>query len=184
MKGMDHGRKEAMCRRMNELDNPSLAAAASGKNCKFCRDAPLSSSGVPSFSFAHQNNRRVRMRAKKTTALDYKRSPLPQSINSTKSHLDKVPFWREGGSIASLLFENRLPSSGAEDNRHPMGRKSLEVRLFTYSNNMFDSTREATKLKYHTHVRHFLCGASECSCCRLGESTPSPPFSCTYRALP
>jgi hypothetical protein len=56
MEGMDHGRKEAMRQWMNELDNPSPAAAALGKNGKFRCDAPSSSSDVPSLSFAHQNN--------------------------------------------------------------------------------------------------------------------------------
>jgi hypothetical protein len=56
MEGMDHERKEAMRQWMNKLDDPSPAAAASGKNGKFCRDAPSSSSDVPSSSFAHQNN--------------------------------------------------------------------------------------------------------------------------------
>ena len=122
MEGMDDGRKEAMRRRMNELD-------ASGQDIGESRRGDAPSSSAP-----YRNNRRARMRAKKTAAFDNDRSPSPRSVDPPKSRLDEVPFWREGGSIASLLFENRpSSSSGARDGRHPNGRKSLEVRLFTTS---------------------------------------------------
>ncbi|KAL3766415.1 hypothetical protein ACHAW5_008652 [Stephanodiscus triporus] len=122
MEGMDDGRKEELRRRMNEL-NDSPAAAASRRNGDLGRDAASSSS-------SHRNNRRARMRAK-TTAFD-QQSTLPRSIESPKSRLDEVPFWREGGSIASLLFENRPSSSpGAREDRHSTGKRTLEVRVST-----------------------------------------------------
>ena len=123
MKDVDDGRKEALRRRMNERDDPSTAAVTlpNGKSRR----------ALPSSPIPNRNNRRARMRAKKQTpALDGQASPSLKSTDLPKSRLDEVPFWREGGSIASLLFENRpsLPSSTGRDDRGVMGRKSLEVR--------------------------------------------------------
>ena len=123
MKDVDDGRKEALRRRMNERDDPSTAAITlpNGKSRR----------ALPSSPIPNRNNRRARMRAKKQTpALDGQASPSLKSTDLPKSRLDEVPFWREGGSIASLLFENRpsLPSSSGRDVRGVMGRKSLEVR--------------------------------------------------------
>jgi hypothetical protein len=49
------------------------------------------------------NNRRSRMRAKLKTS---------QVSNTAKSYLDEPPFWRrDGGTIASVLFDSQQPSS-------------------------------------------------------------------------
>ena len=123
MKEVEDGRKEAMRRRMNERDDPSTAAVTlpNGKSRR----------ALPSSPIPIRNNRRARMRAKnQTPALDGQASPSLKSTDLPKSRLDEVPFWREGGSIASLLFENRpsLPSSTGRDDRGVMGHKFLEVR--------------------------------------------------------
>ncbi|KAL3816340.1 hypothetical protein ACHAXA_011440 [Cyclostephanos tholiformis] len=124
IKGMGDERKELMRRRMNELNDSSL------RNGELRRAAPSSSS-------PYRNNRRARMRAKKKTPPLYNRvSPSQRSINPPKSHLDEVPFWKERGSIASFIFENRPSSASSRvDNRQTMGRKSLEhtvTSLFLY----------------------------------------------------
>ena len=48
------------------------------------------------------------------------------SVHSRKSPWEEVPFWREGSSLASLLFNTRLPS-GARDGGRGTRRESLEV---------------------------------------------------------
>ena len=123
IQGVDDGRKEVMRRRMNEMDDSSSATVASLEGEVVRRASPSSSS-------INRNNRRARMRAKKqTNALDSKVSPSSRSIDPPKSRLDEVPFWRETGSIASLLFENRpWSSSSGRGDRRVIGRKSLEVR--------------------------------------------------------
>lgn len=113
MKDVDDDRKEALRQQMNAAGSEQM-------------QAPLQTSQSPT---SYPKNRRARMRAKSNFDIP------PPPDKSYKSRLDEVPFWREQGNIASLLFDNRPsslpPPSGARDGsgRPPMRRGPLEVCL-------------------------------------------------------
>ena len=120
MEQMDDGHKERLRNKMSETDSSAVTETPSPS-------MPISTS--------QPNNRRARMRSMKSNG---NRPPPPQQqeqqqqrqpIKSRKSRLDEVPFWREKGSIASLLFDNQdqssLSSKNGKGGRHK--RNKLEV---------------------------------------------------------
>jgi len=155
MEEMDEGRKEALRRkqdRMNESPEAGGGVGGGGSNSKQSKTQQSSlpdTSPPSSFTSYPKKNRRARMRAAKSK-VNLQTPPQPSQgtlhpsqgssyrgrypSNNRKSHLEEVPFWREGGTIASLLFDN-LPSSssmsgrtgGRRNGRRPrMKRGSLE----------------------------------------------------------
>lgn len=96
-------------------------------------DEKVSRASVPVNSTRVPQNRRSRMRAAKSGTKNESTSPpvqLPSNaprIQKYKSNLrrEEKPFWKERGSISSLLFDNN-PSSFRK-NMQKKSRKSLEV---------------------------------------------------------
>lgn len=73
----------------------------------------------------YPNNRRARMRAK---------SNMSQVSKTAKSYLDEPPFWRrDGGTIASVLFDSQPPQSSSPK------RKGVESRTKRIYNNSLDT---------------------------------------------
>ncbi len=97
MESVDDGRKEVLRRQLNEKHLSSSINDSSKPKIE-----------TPS---TYRNNRRARMRANSSVA----KTPPPSSSRRLynesfqRSRLDEVPCWREGGTIASLLFDNRQP---------------------------------------------------------------------------
>ena len=140
IEGMEDRRKNVLRRRMNENElNNDEQRGASRRD-----DPPL--------VVVEPNNRRARMRranADNALKLGEQKPKASSSItpltktttdveSSPKSRLslDEVPFWRETGSIASLLFDAQSPLSysGTRDGgaRHPRrGKFSLEQFLLS-----------------------------------------------------
>ena len=124
---MDDGRKEVLRGQMNGLSEDSTPDINADSDTRQPKPGSSDTSTGPT------SNRRARMRAKS------KHPPPPPSrvaktSRSPRSRLDEVPFWREGGTIASLLFDTRpAPSSSSSstpsgrEGRRPRRRGSLEV---------------------------------------------------------
>jgi len=118
MNGLDDRRKDVLRRQMkveNDADTTDNTSEQASDETKI---------STPSL---YRNNRRARMRVK--SIVDDKQSPPSRRNNkkSPKSRLDEVPFWREGGTLASLLFDTR-PRDGK---RYTSRRKSLEQLLLS-----------------------------------------------------
>ena len=103
MEGVNDGRKEVLRRRLNE-----------------------DISSADRTSSPYRNNRRARMRAKSTVINSPPTSSRRQFDNKSfqRSRLEEVPFWREGGTIASLLFDNQQSPSSRPTRR---SSRTLEV---------------------------------------------------------
>ena len=101
VEGVDDGRKEVLRRRLNE-------------DVSYADHTPS----------PYLNNRRARMRAK-STVVSSPPSSRRQLDNKSfqRSRLEEVPFWREGGTIASLLFDNQQSPSSRPTRRS----RTLEV---------------------------------------------------------
>ena len=70
-----------------------------------------------------RNNRRSRMRAKLNTS---------QVSNTARSYLDEPPFWRrDGGTIASVLFDSQQPSSPTSRGVQPRQKRKYNNSLDT-----------------------------------------------------
>jgi len=119
MDELDDRRKEVLRRQMkveNDADTTDNTSEQASDDIK---------TSTPSL---YRNNRRARMRVK--SIVDKKQSPPTRRNNksSPKSRLDEVPFWREGGTLASLLFDTRPSRDGKG---YPSRRKSLEQLLLS-----------------------------------------------------
>lgn len=136
MEGMDDIRKNVLRRQMNknEFNNYEQRGLSRSDD-----DPPL---------VVEPNNRRARMRNRTRAKTDEQRisssSMIPLSsktttmesiLSNSRRRLDEVPFWRDGRSIASLLFATRSPSYSGTRNgatRRPMmGGFSLEQLLLS-----------------------------------------------------
>ena len=121
MDGLDDRRKEVLRRQMKVENN-------SDTNDNYSKQA--SDDTKTSTPSLYRNNRRARMRVK--SIVDNKQSPPSRrnrnNKSSPKSRLDEVPFWREGGTMASLLFDSRPSRDGKG---YPSRRKSLEQLLLS-----------------------------------------------------
>ncbi|KAL9186641.1 hypothetical protein ACHAXT_005879 [Thalassiosira profunda] len=121
MEEMDDGRKEVLRQQMNDVDETSGAKSGQPK--------PLQTDG--SSVSPYPRNRRARMRASSHSGKQSS-TPTPRG-QSYNYRLDEVPFWREGGTIASLLFGNRPAAPPSPDDgvgRRPR-RRSLEQYLLS-----------------------------------------------------
>ncbi|KAL3803839.1 hypothetical protein HJC23_004001 [Cyclotella cryptica] len=86
---------------------------------------PLQSESNPSNV---PRNRRARMRAAKNSNLHKRKTrPSYDRVKRSKLRLDEKPFWKERGSIASMLFDNR-PASWRKTAQKKR-RNTLEVRF-------------------------------------------------------
>lgn len=117
MEGVDDGRKEVLRQQLNDEYLSSVGD-----------DSSKTISGASSTS---RNNRRARMRAKSNIVSTPPSSSRQLDNRSLpRSRLDEVPFWREGGTIASLLFDTRqLPS-------RPTRRSSRTLEVSVHRNYM------------------------------------------------
>ena len=120
MDGLDDRRKEVLRRQM-KVENDSDTTNDDSKQA-----SDETKTSTPSL---YRNNRRARMRVK--SIVDKKQSPPSRRNNKKsppKSRLDEVPFWREGGTLASLLFDTRQSRDGKG---YTSRRKSLEQLLLS-----------------------------------------------------
>ncbi|KAL7446205.1 hypothetical protein ACHAXH_009381 [Discostella pseudostelligera] len=128
MEGVDDGRKEVLRRQLN--DEYLLSASDDSTNT------------ISGASSTYRNNRRARMRAKSNiVSTPPSSSRQPGNRSFPRSRLDEVPFWREGGTIASLLFDTRQsPSRPTRRSSRtleqlllsPFGRGHTVTSLFLY----------------------------------------------------
>ena len=168
MKEMDDERKEILRQRMKEESD--LTASTTSKQSS-SGTSPVTTQAPPSY----RNNRRARMRAKSQTSNGTPLSP-PPSRRMNKSHLDEVPFWRESGTIASLLFDNRpsLSSSVSSLDSRDGGRRrtSLEVRYNAYISHLSEPVVFNAEMISKILTRFAICISS----LPIQTATSSVPF--------
>mmetsp|Transcript_15706 Transcript_15706/g.32641 ORF Transcript_15706/g.32641 Transcript_15706/m.32641 type:complete len:843 (-) Transcript_15706:139-2667(-) len=100
---MDDGRKEILRNKLNVMENFTDLSAAKMPDMQ-SRDQK-----------SYPNNRRARRRARilSKTSESQQRTPVK---TPSKSRTEEVPFWREGGSLASLLFDTQYKSDNSSGN--------------------------------------------------------------------
>jgi hypothetical protein len=143
MRDMDDKQKDRLRRKMATEMN-TLSDVPNNKQTR------MTATRIP-------QNRRARMNAAKAVSLN--ESALPDSIRTasahktrTKSHrLDERPFWKERGSIASLLFDNNSSSwkTGIQKKNKRTLEVSQAVHLAFWLININDALFYFSNFSYH-----------------------------------
>ncbi|KAL7466370.1 hypothetical protein ACHAXS_006671 [Conticribra weissflogii] len=120
MEQMDDWRKEKLRNKLYDMESSSDVSAAKMQDAQSTDQK------------SSPNNRRARRRARMSSKTTESQPPTPFKTQS-KSRTDDIPFWREGGSLASLLFDTQygpdIPSGNGNRSFRRNPRKNSLERL-------------------------------------------------------